>query len=101
MVRGPLIQAGTTYPGGYNCDLDLEEDIVAPYVDEAIAAEATNHPGLVFAGPKFYVGDCSWWTPNGTGRGPHFVPDGQPALEAQKIADYYHAGTCSSPWCVP
>ena len=101
MVRGPLLHGGMTYPGGYNCDPALEEDIVAPYVDQAIAAEATKHPGVVFAGPRFYVGDCSWWTPNGAGRGPHFVPDGQPALEAQKIADYYDSGTCASPWCMP
>jgi hypothetical protein len=101
MVRGPLMKGGMTYPGGFNCDPSLEEDIVAPHVDQAIAAEAARHPGLVFAGPKFYVGDCSWWTPSGAGRGPHFVPDGQPALEAQKIADYYGAGTCASPWCVP
>jgi hypothetical protein len=101
MVRGPLMQGGTTYPGGYNCDKALEEDIVAPYVDQAIAAEATKHPALVFAGPKFYVGDCSWWTPSGAGRGPHFVPQGQPALEAEKIADYYRAGICTAPWCMP
>ena len=101
MVRGPLMQGGMTYPGGYNCDPELEEDIVAPYVDQAIAAEAVKHPGLVLAGPKFYVGDCSWWARNGAGRGPHFMPDGQPALEAQKIADYYHSGTCTPPWCMP
>jgi len=104
MVRGPLMQNGVVYPGGFNCDPALEEDIVAPYVDLAIAAEAAKHPGTVVSGPKFYVGDCSWWTESGagrTGRGPHFVPNGMPALEAQKIADYYKSGTCTSPWCVP
>jgi len=103
MVRGPLVQGGTTYPGGFNCDPALQEDVVAPYVDLAIGAEAVKHPGLIVAGPKFYVGDCSWWGPSSPtrdGRGPHFVPGGMPELEAQKMADYYKSGICESPWCV-
>ncbi len=102
MVRGPMMQGGQTYPGGYNCDPSLEEDIVQPYVDMAIAAEATKHPGLVTVAPKFYVGDCTWWASakaGGTSRGPHFIPDGMPALMAQKFADYYQSQTCTSPWC--
>jgi hypothetical protein len=102
MVRGPMMNGGMTYPGGYNCDPPLQEDIVQPYVDQAIMAEATKHRGLVVAGPKFYVGDCTWWASTreaGTGRGPHFIPGGMPALEAQKIADYYQSQTCVSPWC--
>jgi hypothetical protein len=100
MVRGPLMQGGMTYPGGFNCDPALMEDIYQPYTDQAMANEATKNPGLVVAGPKFYVGDCSWFTTNGAGRGPHFVPNGMPATEAQKIADYYQSGICMSPWCV-
>jgi hypothetical protein len=101
MVRGPLMQRGMTFPGGFNCNTALQEDIVPPYADMAIAAVARKHAGLVVVGPKFYVGSCMWWSTKAAGRGPHFLPDGMPALEAQTIADYYKSGTCTSPWCVP
>jgi hypothetical protein len=96
MIRGPMSQGGMTYPGGVNCNPDSMEDIVQPYVDQAIDAVATQNPSLVVAAPKFYVGDCSWWCTSGSGTGPHFLcsgaagcTDGRPDLAAQMIADYY------------
>jgi hypothetical protein len=97
MIRGPMSQGGMTYPGGFNCDTDLMEDVVQPYVDDAIQAVAGQNPSLVVAAPKFYVGDCSWWCTDGSGTGPHFVcngaancTDGQPDVAAKMIADYYN-----------
>jgi hypothetical protein len=95
MIRGPMTQGGMTYPGGYNCDPALKEDIVAPYTDQAIAAVAMQDP-VVAVGPKFYVGDCTWWCTNGSGTGPHFIcqkmpcTPGKPDLAAKMIADYYN-----------
>jgi hypothetical protein len=96
MIRGPMTQNGMTYPGGYNCDPAIMEDIVQPYTDQAIAAVAMQDP-TVAVGPMFYVGDCSWWCTNGSGTGPHFIcsktpcTPGKPDLAAKMIADYYNA----------
>jgi len=84
MIRGP----GTSGPGT-DCmpaATTTHEDIVEPWVDNAIATVAQNHPSLVFAAPKFYVGACSWFATDG---GPHFLPGGQPGLVAQMVAAYY------------
>jgi hypothetical protein len=61
------------------------EDVVEPWVDNAIAEVAADQPTLVFAAPKFYVGNCDWFA-NG---GPHFLDGGQPGLVAQMFAAYY------------
>jgi hypothetical protein len=84
MIRGP----GTSGPGT-DCmpaATTTHEDIVEPWVDNAIAIVAQNNPSLVFAAQKFYVGDCSWFATNG---GPHFLPGGRPDLVAQMVAAYY------------
>jgi hypothetical protein len=61
--------------------------VVEPWVDNAIAAVAQADPSLVYAAPKFYVGNCSWFA-NG---GPHFLDGGQPAAVAAMVAAYYNA----------
>ena len=84
MVRGP----GTSGPGT-ECQpaaTTNHEDVVEPWIDNAIAAVAKAQPTLVFAAPKFYVGNCSWFA-NG---GPHFINGGSPNLVAQMIAAYYN-----------
>jgi hypothetical protein len=64
------------------------EDVVEPWVDNAIAEVAQDEPTLVFAAPKIYVGSCSWFATDG---GPHFLPGGQPAAVAALVAAYYNA----------
>jgi hypothetical protein len=66
-----------------------------PWVDGAIAVVVKNHPNLVFAAPKFYIGDCSWYA----GVGAHFANGGKPAMVAQVVADWYKSGICQQPTC--
>jgi hypothetical protein len=40
--------------------------IVDKYIDDAIAATAAKHPGLVKVGPPYYVATCSGFTTNDT-----------------------------------
>jgi hypothetical protein len=81
MVRSP---AGTDCMPAATTN---HEDVVEPWIDNAIAAVAQAQPTLVFAAPKIYVGDCSWFA-NG---GPHFINGGQPASVAAVVATYYNA----------
>jgi hypothetical protein len=84
-IRGP----GTSGPG-MDCmpaATTDHEDMVMPWVDNAIATVAQNQPQLVTIAPKFYVGDCSWFSDVG----PHFLPDGKPDLVAAEVAAYYNA----------
>ena len=62
------------------------EQIVIPSLDDAIAQVVQNHPALVAATPKFYVGNCNWFNgPNSA----HFAAGGNATAVAQMFADYY------------
>ncbi len=73
-------------PDNQTCGQATGEDVVAPFVDEAIAnVVAEPHTVQVTAAPKFYVPDCSTFDPNST---PHFTADGNTAM-AEIIGSYY------------
>jgi rhamnogalacturonyl hydrolase YesR len=73
-------------PDNQTCGQATGEDVVAPFVDEAIAnVVAAPHTVQVTAAPKFYVPDCSAFDPKTT---PHFTADGNTAM-AQIIGSYY------------
>jgi len=63
-------------PGNRTCGSAMT--VVQPYVDEAIAAVAARHPGLVVAGPRVTLETC---TPFVKG-GPHFTEAGKAAVAA-------------------
>jgi hypothetical protein len=49
-------------PGNMLCPNDKDPGTIVPaYVDQAIAAVAAESGGLVTAGPKVELPDCSWW----------------------------------------
>jgi hypothetical protein len=50
--------------------------VVAPYIDEAIAAVVAKNPALVFAAPKVEVATCEVFTKGG----PHYPPEKMPAV---------------------
>jgi D-psicose/D-tagatose/L-ribulose 3-epimerase len=58
-------------PGNRSCGNE-QMTVVPPYVDEAIAAVAARHPGLVTAAPKVELTTCDPFL-NG---GPHYTPAG-------------------------
>jgi hypothetical protein len=92
MIRGP----GPPPVSGTDCQpaaTTTHEDVVEPWVDDAFAAEALQHPALVFVAPRFYVGACNWFSNAGdtAGTGPHFVDGGQPQSVAQEVSAYYNA----------
>ena len=60
------------------------EQVVQPFIDQAIAAVVTKYPSLVRAAPPFYAPSCAVFLPNS----PHFA-DGGAALVANVIRDYY------------
>lgn len=73
-------------PDNQTCGQATGEDVVAPFVDEAIAnVVAKPHTVQVTAAPKFYVPDCSAFDPKTT---PHFTADGNTAM-ARIIGSYY------------
>jgi hypothetical protein len=61
-------------PGNHTCGDD--ESIVAPYIDEAVAAVAKQFAGLVVVGPKVETDTCDVFTKGG----PHFTEAGMPAV---------------------
>jgi hypothetical protein len=61
-------------PGNRSCGSEMT--VVAPYVDEAVAAVAALSPGLVFAGPKVMAESCDVFTKGG----PHFTDPGMAAV---------------------
>ena len=60
------------------------EQIVAPFIDQAIAAVVAKFPTLVRAAPKFYAPDCAVFLPDS----PHFA-NGKAAVIAKVMRDYY------------
>ena len=73
-------------PDNQTCGQATGEDVVAPFVDEAIAnVVAKPHTVQVTAAPKFYVPNCSAFDPKTT---PHFTADGNTAM-ARIIGSYY------------
>ena len=60
------------------------EQVVAPYIDQAIAAVAAKYPKLVRVAPEFYAPDCAVFLPNS----PHFA-DGKAAVVAKIMSEYY------------
>jgi len=72
-------------PGNKTCGQATQEDIVQPFIDQAIATVvAASHTVQVTAAPKFYVPDCATF---GTGS-PHFTPAGNTAM-AKIIGTFY------------
>lgn len=65
MLRGPESRT---------CGSDMT--VVAPYIDEAVAAVAKQFPGLVTVGPKVEIDTCDVFTKGG----PHFTEAGMPAV---------------------
>jgi hypothetical protein len=61
-------------PGNRTCGSDMT--VVAPYVDEAVAAVAAKFKGLVVAGPLVEVESCDVFTKGG----PHFTDTGMAAV---------------------
>ena len=73
-------------PNNQTCGQATGEDVVQPFIDEAIATVvAAPHTVQVTAAPKFYVPDCSTFDPTTT---PHFTAAGNTAM-AQIIGSYY------------
>lgn len=60
------------------------EQIVAPYIDEAIAAVVAKYPKLVRATPKFYAPNCDVFLKDS----PHFA-DGKASVVAGVIRAHY------------
>jgi hypothetical protein len=60
------------------------EDVVQPFVDEAIQTVVGKNPKLVRAAPKFFAPDCAVFT----GGGPHFTAAGKPIV-AKVYGDVY------------
>jgi len=72
-------------PGNVDCPgATTPEQVVAPYIDQAIAAVVAKHPKLVRAAPAFYAPSCDVFLPNS----PHFAT-GEAAAVAKVIRDYY------------
>jgi hypothetical protein len=63
-------------PGNQTCGSVMT--VVAPYVDEAIAAVAARHPGLVAAAPKVELASCDPFTKGG----PHYTDAGMAVVAA-------------------
>jgi hypothetical protein len=61
-------------PGNKTCGSD--KTVVAPYIDEAIAAVVARYPRLVAAGAKVETDTCDVFTKGG----PHFTPPGMAAV---------------------
>jgi hypothetical protein len=57
-------------PGNRTCGSEMT--VVAPYVDEAVAAVVAGAPGLVFGGPRTQALSCDVFTKGG----PHFTDAG-------------------------
>ena len=76
MLRAPgnMLCPGATTP----------EQVVAPYIDQAVAAVVAKYPKLVRAVPPLYAPNCDVFLPNS----PHFAT-GKAAVVAQVIRDYY------------
>jgi hypothetical protein len=73
-------------PNNQTCGQATGEDIVQPFVDDAIASVvAAPHTAQVTAAPKFYVPDCATFGPTTS---PHFTPAGNTAM-AKIIGAYY------------
>jgi rhamnogalacturonyl hydrolase YesR len=73
-------------PNNVTCGQSLAEDVVQPFVDQAIATvAAAPHSVQLTVAPKFYVPDCTAFDPKTT---PHFTADGNTAM-AQIIGSYY------------
>ena len=65
-------------PGNRTCGDD--KTVVQPYIDEAIAAVAARHPGLVVAAPKVELATCDAFSKGG----PHYTDAGMAT-----VADAY------------
>jgi hypothetical protein len=63
-------------PGNETCGSVMT--VVPPYVDEAIAAVASRHPGLVFPAPKVELATCEPFTKGG----PHYTDAGMSVVAA-------------------
>ena len=73
-------------PNNVTCGQSTQEDVVQPFVDQAIASvAAAPHAVQITVAPKFYVPDCSAFDPKTT---PHFTADGNTAM-AHIIGSYY------------
>lgn len=83
LVRIDLLTM-TRAPDNMPCDPSNRMSIVEPYVDEAVAEVAANHPELVTASPVFYAPDCNVYTDGG----PHFTDTGRVTV-ADIYGDYY------------
>ena len=79
MLRAP----GNNLCGNTNVAASHEQ-VVAPFIDQAIAAVVAKYPSLVRAAPPFYAPDCAVFLPDS----PHFA-DGKAAVVAKVIRDYY------------
>jgi hypothetical protein len=54
-------------PGNMPCANNHDPyTVTSKYIDDAIAATAAKHPGLVKVGPPYYVSTCTGFTPNDT-----------------------------------
>ena len=60
------------------------EQIVAPFIDQAITAVVAKYPSLVRAAPPFYAPNCDVFLKDS----PHFAA-GKAAVVAKVIRDYY------------
>jgi len=79
MLRAPNNQiCGQAGQGSTN------EQIVQPFVDQAMTAVGAKYPALVRILPPFYAPSCSVFLPNS----PHFAA-GQAAVVAQVYRDYF------------
>jgi hypothetical protein len=73
-------------PGNMLCPNDNDPGTIVPaYVDQAIAAVAAESGGLVTAGPKIELPDCSWWA-----GGTDLTGQGNTGV-GQLMAAYYQA----------
>jgi hypothetical protein len=63
-------------PGNRSCGSVMT--VVQPYVDEAIAAVAARHPGLVVAAPRVEIDTCAPFLDGG----PHYTEAGKAAVAA-------------------
>ena len=71
-------------PNNVLCPNDMDPGtVVAPYVDQAIQTVADESLGLVVAGPKIAVTDCTWWA-----GGTDLTAQGNAGV-ARLYADYY------------
>ena len=60
------------------------EDVVAPYIDDAIQTIVAKYPKLVRAAPKVFAPSCNVFT----GGGPHLTTAGKPIV-AKLYGDVY------------